>query len=208
MRLHRVALAGVCLIGAAFVVILISGEQTPGAAVRSSTSRSPSADPITALQREIDRLKAKIEHPPIAQRSPEPPREAGGTAAPAAPGPTSQLSSDYQPADVAQILEAHYSSERGDQTWSDRVNAELSVALGAQRTGTTLSSTRCAASLCKVTLLHDNAAAQVELASHVATLPALSAGVFYHYEDDADPPRTVLYIVREGHDFQEMLAAR
>jgi hypothetical protein len=124
------------------------------------------------------------------------------------PDPASKpANANVQPSDIAEMLESHRTSELLDRAWSDKLHAELGAALSLH-TGTTISSTECAASLCRVTLQHETVAAQNELASNVAALPGLSAGAFYHYESDQEPPRTVLYVVREGHDIREMLVAR
>jgi hypothetical protein len=165
-------------------------------------------DPIATLQREVDALKDKIQRPQVVLRSADKTPEEETTIASPVPDPASKpTNANVQASDVAEMLESHRTSEPLDRTWSDKLHAELGAALSLHA-GTTISATECAASLCRVTLLHETVHAQNELAFNMAALPGLSAGVFYHYETDQEPPRTVLYVVREGHDMRDMLVAR
>jgi hypothetical protein len=213
MRLYRAVPLGVG-IGVAIVAIVVVVEHRPREAPAGARSLAKN-DPIAVLQRDVELLKGKIAQPRIVlvpseksraeQAAPAPP--ADDTRSPAGDAVSPQASPSEQAAATARILEAHYTSEPIDQAWSDNLRAELDGVLGPH-TGTTMSSTRCAASLCKVSLVHETAQVQNELASHIASLPGLSAGVYYHYEDGAEPPRTVLYVVRDGHDLTHAMAAR
>jgi hypothetical protein len=210
MRLRRAAMfaLGLGVSGAVVVTISRSADLGPRESVHRAAREPAVSEPIAALQREIELLKL------IARRPQAVPAPSGSTraqdtpAASPAPGPTPEPARALQPVEVAERLEDHFMGEPADRVWSDQVRSELQAALSAQPTGTRMTSAECATSLCKVTLLHETTHAQRELASTVASLPALGAGVFYHYEQHTEPPRTVLYVVREGHDIREMVAVR
>jgi hypothetical protein len=208
VRLHRAIFLGAGIIGAGIVAISVTIKHTRREPAGVAARLSVTPDPIATLQREVDALKEKIQRPQVVLRSADKAPEEKTTIASPLPDPASKpTNANDQASEIAEMLESHHTSEPLDRAWSDKLHAELGAAVSLHP-GTTISSTECAASLCRVTLLHETVQAQNELAFNVAALPGLSAGVFYHYESDQEPPRTVLYVVREGHDMREMLVAR
>jgi len=110
-----------------------------------------------------------------------------------------------EPAHVAAQLEARARAASLDPGATEALRRELARALSSQP-HTTLAEVACSAALCRVAMVHDDLDAQRELAPAVAGLPALGAGAFYDYVEDAAPPRTILYVVAEGQDIRELLA--
>jgi hypothetical protein len=206
MRPHRAVFLGAAVIGVAIFAIAMTPGKNARTPARVGAKALTTTDPIAALQREVDLLKDRVNRPQaVLVRSGQTRKDAAivSPASDAAPKSTRPI----DPAEVAEMLEAHYTSELADPVWSDKVRAELSAALGVQHSGTTMSSVQCTTSLCKVAVLHETIDVQKDLANRVAGLPVLSAGVFYRYDDSARPPRTVLYVVREGRDIRGLLAA-
>lgn len=163
-----------------------------------------SADPVAALRRDVELLQHRLEQPrpllhPVADV-----RDAA-TGSPSADSAVEPSAIDA--VEIAHRLEASHTSEPPDRASSDKLEAALGAALAGRSSGTVVSSARCTASLCKVTLVHETVDAQRDLASHVASLPALRDGAFYSYED-SEPPRTVLYVVRPGHTIRDLLVAQ
>jgi hypothetical protein len=207
MTVRRVILLGVALIGVAVIAVSATGDEAPRRPPHG-TARTATADPVAALQRDVDLLKQQVRQPHVTLVP------AGSAQASVGAGEPSQLDAAPQarkaldPAQVAAMLEAHHGNEPEDRAWTDTLRTELSTVLNGSQTRTIVSAVQCATSLCKVTLSHASLDGQRALASTVAGIPALRAGVFYSYRDGEDPPRTVLYVVREGHDVSEMLAAQ
>lgn len=207
MRLYRAVPVSMGIIGVAVIAISVTAGPPPQAPP-ATTRTSAATDPVSALQREVDLLKEQVRRPQVVV---SPPGAAQGSdVKSASPEPESAPPpvSDIDPVRVAALLDVHHAREPADRVWSDALRADLSAVLDARHAGTRVSATACATSLCKVTVVHETLAAQQELASTIASLPALSAGVFYSYQNTESPPRTVLYVVREGHDISEMFAAQ
>ena len=53
-------------------------------------------------------------------------------------------------------------------------------------------------------LEHDDESSQLGIAQQVRDLPDLSWGVFYAYDESARPPRTTLYVLREGKSIGDL----
>jgi len=204
-----VGIAGVAAIAVAIAIAVASEPMSsaPGRTTASSAATAATAESVAALQREVEALKKEVKRP-HATVIPGPTQDSGAASASPDHDPAPHPVKAVEPAQITAMLEAHHASEPVDRASSDELNAGLSAALDAHRDGTTVSEARCAVSLCKVTLVHDSHDAQMQLAAKVAGLPALRAGVFYSYQDTEKPPRTVLYVVREGHDISEMIAAQ
>jgi hypothetical protein len=200
VRFHRVVLVVAGMIGVAIVARSILGD-TDHEPVRTSRAGSARTEPAWALRRDVEVLPARPERPRLVQQPVADVRDAA-TGSPSADPAGEPSVSD--PAEITQRLEATYASEPPDRASSEKLEAALGAALAARSTGTVVSAARCAASLCKVTLVHETVDAQRDLASHVASIPAVRDGAFYAYED-SERPRTVLYIVRPGHAFRDLL---
>jgi hypothetical protein len=101
---------------------------------------------------------------------------------------------------MMETLEHRHDSEPVDPSWSEKQSAEIRSQVGKDIPGTTLSTTSCASSLCRVVLLHETTDAQMAASRKLATLPVMAPGVFYDYHTDTLPPQTVLYVLRAGTD--------
>jgi hypothetical protein len=209
MRLHLAVLVAAGVAGAAIAAISATDEPMPPQPAIVRFTSVPAADSLTSLRQEVELLKEKVERPRTAVVTADEVGDEAPTIAPAASDAvTTPSKAGASATETAEILEAQYASEPFERAWSEKLYAELQTALAAQDTRSTVSSAQCTTSLCKVSVLHETVDAQRELASNVVSLPALSTGVFYHYEAGTTLPRTVLYVVREGHDIRELLAAQ
>lgn len=208
MTLRRTILLCVSLIGLLVVMISAFSERGSRPPERGSATAAAASDPVVALQREVGLLKQLVMRPRVMSVPSTPTQDSNATGESRdldmAPQPVKAI----EPGQVVAMLEAHFAGESADRAWSDTLRRELSHVLDVSQTRTTVSAVECATSLCKVTLIHENLEAQRELGPTIASLPVLSAGVFYSYLDNEKPPRTVLYVMREGHDISEMLAAQ
>lgn len=204
MRLHVVLATGA--VGLAIAALWLTIARRSPEPVRPAAMAAE--DPVAVLQREVAALKQQVARQAVAPAPVAAPRVDAAANAPAVTDPRVKRPPEgYRPAEIAEMLESHYAGELTDPAWSDKLQGDLKAAL-ADHGGTTVSSTQCTTSLCKVGVVHETAAAQRELASRVVALPAFAAGVFFRYEDGAEPPRTVLYVMRKGHDIREAMAAR
>jgi hypothetical protein len=98
----------------------------------------------------------------------------------------------------AQALEARFAAEPRDGAWSAAMESRLSASFqGPASAGTSLVSVRCAATLCRLRVRHDDEAARRDLAQQIAEKAPFSAGVHYLYSPD-DVHDTTLYVSRPG----------
>ena len=201
MRLRTVLLLGISvLIVTIFGVSWRDRLRSARTAVTTDEHSAPS-DEIVALRRDVALLKARSTSPtpgllmvPVGEK----PKE---EAPAAAPDPAvARAKTEEQVTQVTEALEHKYATEPVDRSWGDKQTDDIRNAIGESVPGTRLASVQCASSLCKVVLQHETAAAQHEIASHLGGLPAMRAGVFYHYDEDPNQPRTTLYVLREGFD--------
>lgn len=205
MRALHVVFGGGCVVAGVLVAIALSLEQDSGAPALAAAREPDPVDRLRALQRDVDALKQSVQRPRIVvapARDAPPEGSAGETHASEARPPE-----PISPVEIPEMLEVHHAREAVDRAWTDKLRTELDAALGTGHTST-VAAVLCAASLCKISFVHETAGAQRELASTIASLAGFSAGVFYRYEEGAEPPRTVLYVVREGHDIRDLLAAQ
>ena len=206
MKLHRAAILATGVAGAVAAAIWLTGETGDPAARDAAGPRgraSPASDPIRTLEREVDALRARVDRPRVTATAADE-RPAGGAASPGESPP--RPARVYEPAEIAAMLDVYHASEPPDPRWTDDLRAALAGVGGGP--GTTVTSVQCSRSLCKAAVVHDTAASQRDLASRLVGLPAIAGGVLFDYEDGADPPRTTLYIAREGHSFRDMIAAQ
>jgi hypothetical protein len=68
--------------------------------------------------------------------------------------------------------------------------------------GSRVEAVECVSSLCKVVVTHDSLDEQRGLGTKVERVPFFGEGTYFSYERDVLPPRTTLYVVRQGHSFQ------
>jgi hypothetical protein len=116
----------------------------------------------------------------------------------AAPAP---LDPEHAAAERAEALSIRFDAEPRDEAWSVEAAGNIrAVFAGGAVSGTQLDTAECRSTLCRVTLRHDDEAARVELAEHIAGQEAFASGVYYRYSPD-DVRETTLYVVRgrQGH---------
>jgi len=91
--------------------------------------------------------------------------------------------------------------ERRDPGWSSQAEARLARAVASEPlAGSHLAAAQCQTTLCRAEIAHADAAAQERFLDGIAaTLPPGAQGFAHKVDDDAGPPRTVLYVAREGH---------
>jgi hypothetical protein len=198
------------LLGLGAIAVMIVGvswrDRARSARTVASTDEHPaSSDEIVALRRDVALLKTRSTIPPpgllVVPVGEKPEKDTRS----APPDPAvARAQAEEQVRQVTETLERKVATEPVDRSWGDKQSAEIRNAIGEGIAGTRLSSVQCAASLCKVVLQHDTAAAQHEAAPKLGGLPPMRAGVFYHYDEDPNQPRTTLYVLREGFDFHEL----
>jgi hypothetical protein len=95
-------------------------------------------------------------------------------------------------------LAARIAGEPRDSAWSSKTELLLGRAFSPATTpGTILTSSVCRATVCRVTVLHDNLALQRQLGRTIATEePFASAGAVYFSYKHVSPPTTTLYVLR------------
>jgi hypothetical protein len=181
--------------------------RTPHAGTPQTASDRDTASEVAALRREVDALKQSQRALMMQRASALAPAETTAAAvtpvAPTAP-PVKALTDEeatQKNREIATNLAAHLTSEPVDAAWRAQKLREIRDAFASVPAGSRIEDADCASSLCKLTIVHDTPVLQHEFASHIVNLDAFNAGLFFDYEDK--PPRTTVYVVREGHKFSE-----
>ncbi len=104
--------------------------------------------------------------------------------------------------EVASNLGARFDAEPVDAGWRLEKVRAIRDALASAAGSNHVDQADCASTLCKVVITHPNPRAQQEFASGIVNLDPFKAGLFFDYEDD--PPRTTVYVIREGHTFADV----
>ena len=201
MRLRTPVLLGVSALIVTIVGVSWRDRARSARTAVSADEHTASTDEIAALRRDVAVLKAKSASPtpellmvPVGEKAKDDPPAA-------APDPVAvQAQAEEQARQVTEALERKYVTEPVDRSWGDKESDEIRNAIGDGLRGTRLTSVQCASSLCKVVLDHDTAADQHEAARQMTRLAPNHAGVFFHYDEDPNQPRTTLYVLREGFD--------
>src|SRR5262249_32174775 len=138
---------------------------------------------------------------------------AESAATPAAPfpappaGPTAsghgERSVEAAMADKASMFDARLAREPNDVAWSRAKLLAIRDAIRASAPGTRVLAAECGSTLCRVQVDHDDADAQRTLGQALTRLDPFQSGVFCHYDRTALPPRTTLYVLREGASFAD-----
>jgi hypothetical protein len=169
-----------------------------------------------ALRREVAALRLKVAELDRADRSAllaasvQPPGDA-----PAAEGaspkdvgeatePGSGPSPEEKNREIAEDIGARFAAEPVDAAWRLGMMRRLRDALESSAGGGHVDDLDCAATLCRIVLRHDGPDAQREVGALVAPLEPFRAGVFFDYDRESAPPKTTLYVLREGYTFADL----
>lgn len=170
----------------------VAGERTPPEApVASSTKQNSSPRMVQAPSTSA-----------VAAASPSKPVDDEAEAAGEATNSIERQQHDVEK--LTRSFEARFASETFDPGWSHSMEHTLRSELVTKATGSTVLESSCATTMCRIVLRHETREAQRQLAYTVSELAPFRAGVFYAYGASADPPRTTLYVMRQGHEFKEV----
>ncbi len=189
------ALASACL----FLSWRSRAGQTP--ATGAGRADGEPASELSELKREVQLLKAKSKLPQVFVVG-----SAQATTDQRPPNAEEQdaIAQDRQRR-VAASLEHKLASEVVDTAWSRKRTQDIREVVAGQDARTAISSVTCASTLCRLVLDHDSLAAQKETTAKLAESEPFDAGVFLSYDEAVTPPRTTLYLLREGHDFHQVV---
>ena len=100
-------------------------------------------------------------------------------------------------------VQARFASEEVDQDWRSATVGRIKGVLGVSTPGTRLVEVDCASSVCRAVVVHDSDEARRSLASEIASSEPFNHGVLYSYDRESEPPKTLLFVRREGTTFGE-----
>lgn len=151
---------------------------------------------LRALQHQVQALRAEV-----ATRNAQPSEVAAPAAAPIASAAPAEAAAVLTPDEAHALkrleLNNRVESEAIDRNWSHDTEQKIDAAFrGSIAPGTTVSSMKCASTLCRVTVQHDGETARKGLANAIATTPPFDYGVYYYTAPGTK--ETVLYVMREG----------
>jgi hypothetical protein len=198
-------IAAIVLIGAAAAAISwwrypFAKAAKPAATTSLSAEVRSLRDEVAALRREPTPLQQTL----LNYANPTPSQQ------PAAP-PAAALESDEEKMErmerraqaAAESLDRRLLTEARDVAWGNESVTKASETL-ARVPGATLLSSTCASTVCRVVMTQGSNDEQRSLGNTISSSPPFDQGTLYRYDYASVPPRTTLYVIREGHDLAEL----
>ena len=149
----------------------------------------------------------------LAPSEPRPSSSVAGRVAPALDQPPPRMTEDekafarQQAIDkTAHRLDEYMEREVPDSVWSFRMRQDIAAAF-SRIEGQTLSTAECRAKLCRVVVASASPFDQKSLARKILDHPPFDGEVFFKYDTESTPPRTSLYVGREGSSLLALGAA-
>jgi hypothetical protein len=207
--MKTVAIIFVTVAIAAGAVFMRSSKQPPAARNASVvTARDPALD---SLKREVASLRAEMQSAEVNRQVVyiQSSSQAGSDttdkkpSAPQPPPTTDELRAkdEQRRAVVYQALETQLGNEAPEPRWAFGAARDLEQAVISTGLKVKTESVTCAATLCRLVVNHPSLEEQTSFASTVSVLGPFKSGVIYRYDKDQVPPRTTLYVMREGQGF-------
>ena len=202
MRAWISIVLGAATLGCLLILFSWRARDKQAAASVLVADSAASGSDLTDLKRDVEFLKVRSKSPQVVMVAPS---DRGEESAQKPQNPEQEKATSRERLrQIAATLEHKFAAESVDPAWSDQRSRDIREAVGAQDPRTIVSSVTCGATLCKLVLDHDTVAAQRDLTANLGDLEPFHAGVFYNHDESANPPRTTLYVLREGHDFNQI----
>ena len=181
----------VFLAGGALTAFLIDRRAEPPAPARQSVGNVVLKQEVRRLRTEIAALaaiKAQAQQAPVAPAS-----------------PATEMSDEEAEARALARQDAIYAafdatlaSEPVDDAWAAGMAERLTASAGKHAAFGRVLSVRCASTMCKMLVGHDDVDGMRSFAERIADEPVLEAQVAYRYHQDARPPVTTMWLSRKG----------
>jgi hypothetical protein len=189
-------LAAAALLAASFAGLLVFGKRTHSAAPAVSADNGATAsspDELSALRREVADLKrmtvAQAARPLIAASSAPGSHHAGRP----------QLPAPERRKIITDAMEDRYARETPDPSWSVKRVHEIRAAFTGGMPDVKVRSVECQSTICKIELEHQDIQSQESLMERTNEVEGLNEETFFDCNTATTPPRTVMYMGREGH---------
>lgn len=187
----------------AVLLLRPGGHDGASAVVGGPADRALEAE-VGALRHEVSALRAQVATLTSLQRQ--------ASQAPTVPVPAAQPEAELSAAEqqvAAQELrketldtfEEVLAKEQVDRAWATTVAGQVRETLASNAPATRLLESSCAATLCRIVVAHESLDQQREVGMLLGTSEPFRHGVFYDHDSEANPPRSTLYVMREGHSF-------
>lgn len=169
----------------------------------SQTGLASLSQEVRALSAQTSRLNeqrpAAPAAPDMTRRPPEPrlmdPRTRGDE----------QRFKNTQIANAAgEKLDAELGRESIDRAWSAGTSSDIN-AVFKPLTSSQLVNVDCRSSLCRVLIRHDSAEDQHGFAKKILGAPPFDQDVLFRYDFDSTPPKTTLYVARQGVSLPQLV---
>lgn len=201
MRRWLMVPVGFALVGS--ILFAFSSRRAPERARPAVTNDRVSAD-IESLKRELSQLKAEPKmYVMTAPKENAVPAVESETKAAAPPADKAELTPQQRLDQTAADLDVRMAKEPADAAWGRQATAEIRDAVARGLPSARILETECATSMCRVLLAHDSPEDQKGVGTALPSLAPFRHGVFFHQDLDSAPPKTSLYVVREGYSFRE-----
>lgn len=163
---------------------------------------------VAALRREVSALRSSTASAARdvngAEAPPEEPLPGAGGEARPPPRRDLEQKAAAENKRIALELEKVFTTEPIDAAWSLETTRTIRGALGTGLEGARVEEAGCASSLCRIVFTHTAPDGQRELSGRIDALDTFKTGLFFDYDKESTPPRTTLYVLREGRPFPDM----
>jgi len=119
------------------------------------------------------------------------------------PRPAEVVQPERRHEQAAAELEERLANEPREAAWGTAITAQIRESVTARVPNARVLETECGSSLCRVVLSHGSPEDQQAIGQALASEEPFQPGVLYEYDKQANPPRTTLYVLRQGRSFRE-----
>jgi hypothetical protein len=189
-------------VGLSLAVLLLLAWFVAGKAVEVRAP-APHNEELVRLREDVDRLKKRPITREVVHLEEEGSVPRSETPASAPPDQRAMKERALlQERKTLRDLEARFRAERADDDWSERTTRQIHDAIARTTPGAEVAEASCASSLCRVVVKHEDATTQAKLGSELVLVEPFRAGVLYDYDRASSPPKTTIFVMREGYGFE------
>jgi hypothetical protein len=193
--MKKVAVFLIPLVLAAAAILMLARRSSPDRPALPDVSNETLADEVARLRADVARLK--MQTPPAAAAP------AAAPAAAAAPAPVSAAEREARTRANRErwyaTLDTQLAGESADPAWSADMSRQLQTMVGKRAAVATMTSARCASTLCRVVVSHADRISQRSFVGEIAGERLLESEVVYKYDREGVPPTTTFWVARKGH---------
>ncbi|HKY35017.1 MAG TPA: hypothetical protein VJN18_03655 [Polyangiaceae bacterium] len=181
----------------------------PLASGKSRPAEAPLVAEVRSLRADLEKLQAR-EPRQMVLSQPDP--VATISIAQAAPGTESAEETTEMKLErierhaqaTAESLDRRLLTEPRDVQWANDSLGKAGQTLAANLPGASVLESTCASTVCRIVLSQQSEEDMQRLGPALSEAPPFDQGTFYRYDLESTPPKATLYVIRRGHNLQQL----